>query len=324
MSNPKIVITEFRKPIIFIHTLDELLFHLKEKTKHFTHPVVRLTPEIIEWFNSLQEPFYVPKGKYAKFHTVIWKEVYGKEEWFSSQIIRANLNPYYYYIRGYTEDEAKVLMEEMRKKNSEGVSKAFSSMTPEERKAKFGVFSDEYLKKKYGKEEGYKKWKERNEKWAKTMSQKENVIPYGRNDEYIGFSKISQQLFDKVVQRLAEYFPMGVMGIQYATFKEGKKVQAKHFMENEKRFGTKFVDFYDEISNVVIEFDGAEFHDDPERDLKRLEVIYNASKAFILRIPEDLPRRVGFDKLARVIADYLIKVRNYGFKETENSNRVTV
>lgn len=62
------------------------------------------------------------------------------------------------------------------------------------------TFSLKKLIKKYGEEEGSRKWKERQEKWQNTLTSKsqEAIDDINKRKVHSGYSKISQKLFDSL------------------------------------------------------------------------------------------------------------------------------
>lgn len=147
---------------------------------------------------------------------------------------------------------------------------------------------------KYGEEEGTKRWKKRQERWLKSFTnkpQEELERIYKAKMEYGGYSKISQDLFWKLYERIKDKFKK----IYFATLDK----QSKQYTEKNNEYvlfinpktpnnGCYFLDFLVLDCMKVIEFDGDYWHsraENKERDEKRnIEIL---TKGFeILHIKE--------------------------------------
>ena len=155
----------------------------------------------------------------------------------------------YYLNKGMCEEEAKVALKERQ-----------------------STFSLKKCIEKYGEEEGTRRFKERQEKWLKSLDTPENKekIKQGQLKGFKstmgkGYSEISQQLFNAIRDRLPE-----ITDMLYAT-NGGEYIvdcsPVKHPM----------LDFYIPSLKCWIEFDGDYWHGEArgnqERDRKREEAI---------------------------------------------------
>lgn len=103
------------------------------------------------------------------------------------------------------------------------------------------TFSKEICIEKYGKEEGAKKWVDRQEKWTNSLNVNGNLK--------IGYSKISQTLFDDLKEILGK-------SCEYAT--NGGEFKLKR----ENNEGIWMYDF--KYGNKIIEYHGDLFHGNPK------------------------------------------------------------
>jgi len=110
------------------------------------------------------------------------------------------------------------------------------------------TFSLDICIEKHGKEKGRKKWSKRQEKWTKTLNDGGNLK--------IGYSKISQELFDNLIN----YYVTGKEKVFYAT-KNGE-----YRMKRDE--GSVWVyDFVDLNKMKIIEYNGDQYHGNPEKYL---------------------------------------------------------
>ena len=198
----------------------------------------------------------------------------------------------YFTSRGYTEEEAKQLLKDRQT-----------------------TFTLEKCIQKYGKEEGTKRYNERQEKWqatlnAKSEEEKQRIYEQkiegfkkaremNSNNPYsVGYSKISQELFKAICQdkRISKYDD-----IFYAT--KGTKVNNEYIVEilNEAEDEVEaifFLDFYIKLLNKCIEFDGTYWHGSEEARAKdkRRDELLNKRGIKVLHIKEEeyckFPKRV--------------------------------
>lgn len=103
------------------------------------------------------------------------------------------------------------------------------------------TFSKQICIEKYGETEGLKRFNDRTEKWIDSTNNNGNM----KN----GFSRISQELFDKI----KEHYPENELSnIFYATH------------QNEVRLSSYKYDFTDEKNKKIIEFNGDIYHANPK------------------------------------------------------------
>jgi len=153
----------------------------------------------------------------------------------------------YYINKGFSEDEAKIILKDRQ-----------------------NTFSLEKCIKKYGNEEGFKKWKERQEKWL-------------NNYTYNNYSIVSQQLFNELYEIIKNDFSQ----IYYAT-------KEKNGQNNEIRLKLKeriiLPDFFIAEKGKIIEFDGIYWHkknpENKKREYERDKSIINSGFK-VLHIRED-------------------------------------
>lgn len=197
----------------------------------------------------------------------------------------------YYVKRGFTEEAAK-----------------------EQLKLRQTTFSKEKCVEKYGRESGLERWKNRQEKWQKTLNDKpiEEIERINRlkakSSKYIcAYSKISQELFDNIYEHVKDLYKE----IFYATRKFGKQNFNENFEyevvlpDNTHRH---FLDFYIKDINKVIEFDGDYWHGEKrgnqERDRKREENLKALGYTNILHVREH-DYRANPDKVLQECLDFI-------------------
>lgn len=127
----------------------------------------------------------------------------------------------YYLKKGYSVEESKKLLKERQT-----------------------TFTLEKCIKKYGEKIGIEKWKERQEKWSKSLLDNGNLK--------IGYSNISQIMFDKICENLKndEYIFYG---------KKNKEIS----IANSKSKRGFLYDFTDILNKKIIEFNGDIYHGNP-------------------------------------------------------------
>lgn len=172
----------------------------------------------------------------------------------------------YYLKRGFSQEEAK-----------------------EQLKARQSTFTYEKCINKYGEEVGKKIFQERQCKWQSTLNSKplEEIerINKAKLFDGRGWSKISQQLFDSIANKISEKYSK----IFYAT--NCKEKENNEYMVIDpctcKKF---FLDFYVEDNNKVIEFDGDYWHGEKrgnqQRDMEREEKLKQLGFTNILHVQE--------------------------------------
>ena len=170
---------------------------------------------------------------------------------------RSQLCVEYWLKRGYTENEAAQKISEIQHTNAKkvknhGVTKHIEywinkGYCEEEAIEKLAesqrTFTKEKNIEKYGEIEGLKRWEERQNKWQKTLHESQNL--------HVGFSKISQELFNAIDKQLGEndYTFYGSKNHEYCIRKNS----------------TNYIyDFTDLEHNKIIEFQGDIYHGNPE------------------------------------------------------------
>jgi hypothetical protein len=179
----------------------------------------------------------------------------------------------YWVNKGYSIDDAKFKISELQKENSKklvllkknnpnhysattqtqlgywlnkGYSTNESKLKLSERQK---TFSKEICVEKYGEEIGLLKFTERQNKWSKSLSTNGNLK--------IGYSKISQELFNK----LLENYDVDVKNtIYFATHNKEYKLN-----KCESEGGIWLYDFTDTKNKKIIEFNGDMFHGNPNK-----------------------------------------------------------
>lgn len=169
-----------------------------------------------------KSPFSIEfwKLKYPKYDDVKLNELLltFRESALSDREFNTRLE--YYTSRGYSEAEGLELL-----------------------RIRQTTFSLAICEQKYGKEKGLQVWKERQEKWLDSLLHNGNLT--------IGYSRISQELFDGIKEQLPNN------NFKYAT----------HNDEIRLCFNSRYYlyDFADIDNKKVIEFQGDLFHGNPEK-----------------------------------------------------------
>lgn len=168
---------------------------------------------------------------------------------------RSRLCVEYWLKRGYDEQIAKENISKLQLENTKhvknhGVAKRIEYWTDkgysiEEAKEKLSnsqeTFSKEICIKKCGKIKGIERWKERQKKWQKTLHCSKNL--------HVGYSKISQDLFDILYKTLnKEYIFYGSLNHEYC------------IRYNDTNY---IYDFTDLENRKIIEFQGDIYHGNP-------------------------------------------------------------
>lgn len=124
------------------------------------------------------------------------------------------------------------------------LEKGYSEEDAKEEQSKIQLtFSKEKCIEKYGEEKGIERWKERQEKWQKSLHDNGNVK--------IGYSKISQELFNEIMK-----FCPDSNQVYYAT-------KNKEYAINYNKKNYVF-DFCDLEKRKIIEFNGDIYHANPK------------------------------------------------------------
>jgi len=141
---------------------------------------------------------------------------------FEKRLIPSNVE--YWVNKGHTEEEAKQNVSEHQ-----------------------STFSLEKCILKYGEENGKKRFTERQNKWLNSLLNNGNVV--------IGYSKISQELFYKLLE---SYDISEKDKIYFATHN-------KEFKLEKEEGGVWLYDFTDTINKKIIEFHGDMYHGNPKK-----------------------------------------------------------
>lgn len=154
----------------------------------------------------------------------------------------------YYIKRGYTKIEAEEKLKERQT-----------------------TFSLDKCIEKYGQEDGYKRWKERQDKWQKTLDElpEEEKERINRAKIFIGkgYSNISQELFWKLYENIKNDYKEIYFATLDKNTKEYTEINNEYFVN--RNHGCYFLDFYINDNNKVIEFDGDYWHGEARGNIER-------------------------------------------------------
>ena len=170
----------------------------------------------------------------------------------------------YYLNQGMNKDEAKLAL---RKRQT--------------------TFSLEKCIEKYGKEDGIKRFKERQEKWLNALNTPENIeilinarINGFKASNKKHYSKISQELFDFIRNRLVGSNKIALQDIFYAT-------NNGEFIVRCNNTKAPMLDFYIPSLNKWIEFDGDFWHGEKfninNKDKQREKLIFEVMPGIQLK-----------------------------------------
>lgn len=172
----------------------------------------------------------------------------------------------YYVNKGFSADEAKKKLKERQ-----------------------STFSLEKCISQYGEDEGRKIFAERQEKWQSTLKSKpiEEIerINKAKMLNGKGYSKISQQLFNKIMLVIGNEY----INVYYAT--NNPNLDFNEYMVHDNNTQCNFfLDFYVKDNNKVIEFDGDYWHGEKrgnqKRDREREEKLKALGYVNILHVKE--------------------------------------
>lgn len=133
----------------------------------------------------------------------------------------------YWTNQGYTEEEAREKLSERQT-----------------------TFSLEICIEKYGEEEGTKRWQERQEKWMKST----------KKSQLKGFSRVSQELFWNIFERLSDDKKTAVYFAQLDEDKNPDFSGENHEYTIRASNSVLSPDFFDIETGRIIEFDGTYWH----------------------------------------------------------------
>jgi hypothetical protein len=198
---------------------------------------------------------------HGKSKKMLREKGYTEEE--IKRICLTPVNIQFWVNKGFSENDAKNIISKNQSKvakqvdfekrlipsNTEyWVNKGFSKEEAKQNVSEHQTtFSLEKCLDKYGEEEGKKRFTERQNKWLNSLLTNGNMV--------IGYSKISQELFYK----LLEYYSVNDRDkIYFATHN-------KEFKLDRKEGGVWLYDFTDTINKRIIEFHGDMFHGNPKK-----------------------------------------------------------
>ena len=172
----------------------------------------------------------------------------------------------YYLKRGFSKSEARKMLKDRQR-----------------------TFTLEKCKEKYGDVEGERIYNDRQERWQNTLNSKsdEEKERIYRAKMFVGkgYSKISQQMFNEIMDVIGDEFS----NVFYATNNPNKKFN-EYFVNDYVNNRIYFLDFYVKDNNKVIEFDGDYWHGEKrgnqERDAVRETNLRNLGFVNIKRVRE--------------------------------------
>ena len=167
----------------------------------------------------------------------------------------------YWLKKGLTEEEAKLKISEIQRarslKNNNHTSNKNveywlkKGLTEEEAKLKISEIQSTFTLakciEKYGEIEGQKRWKQRQEKWQKSLHENGNL--------HIGYSNISQELFNEILKCYSDDEKDYVF---YAT------KNREYSLKNKCNNYYYAYDFTDLNRRKIIEFNGDIYHGNPK------------------------------------------------------------
>lgn len=202
-------------------------------------------------------------------------------------------SPYSMNFRGYdglTNEEKEEKINALYKKSKETmnenynnpltleyyIKRGYTKIEAEEKlKERQSTFSLEKCIEKYGKEDGYNRWKERQDKWQKTLDrlpeeEKKRINKAKANSLLLskGYSNISQELFWKIYEIVKNDYKE----IYFATLNKNTKEYIEknnEYIVEKNDGGCYFLDFYISDNNKVIEFDGDYWHSEARGNIER-------------------------------------------------------
>jgi hypothetical protein len=198
--------------------------------------------------------------------------------------VACNTTLEFYLNKGMNEDEAKIAL---RKRQT--------------------TFSLEKCIEKYGEVEGIKRFKERQEKWLKSLNTPENIEKL-KNGRINGLKKqygkhyscISKNLFEAITNKLHD----DNLGNFFATNKNGE------YTVNISPLKTPMLDFYIPSLNKWIEFDGDYWHGEKrgnqERDKRRENEIFKVIPGIQLKRVKERDYRKNPEKIVNECVEWIL------------------
>jgi hypothetical protein len=215
--------------------------------------------------DSIKKVFEIQSENSKKFkgkRTGKNKEILRKKGYTEEQIERVSLSPSnikFWTLKGHTEEEAKSIISKGQSHAAKFIDTK-SRLLPsnldywikrgyneEDSKKKVKesqtTFSKEKCIEKFGYEKGIEVFNNRTDKWLNSLKDQDNI--------FIGYSKISQEMFTEISNRLKGDF-------KYAT-------NGGEFKIPKSSGGFYFYDFVDENKKLIIEYNGDMYHANPDK-----------------------------------------------------------
>lgn len=179
-----------------------------------------------------------------------------------------NKNVLYWINMGYSEDDAKKIISKMQK-----------------------TFTLKKCIEKYGKDAGYKRWKERQIKWQESLNK--------AGFHQLGHSKISQELFNEIIKKYS------INDTDYIFYETKNK---EYTLKNDNGFFYRY-DFCDLKRRKFIEFNGDIYHANPKiyKEYDKPNPFHNLTSKELWEIDADkksIAERNGFEELIVWEKDY--------------------
>lgn len=201
------------------------------------------------------------KNRHGKSKQMLIKKGYSEE--YINRICLTPSNIQFWVNKGFSEDEAKefvtknqsnatkhVNYEKRLIPNNLGywINKGFSEEDSKQKVSEYqSTFSLNKCIQKYGKVEGEKRFTERQNKWLNSLLTNGNMV--------IGYSKISQELFYKILET---YDIMDREKIYFATHNGEYRIEKENG-------GVWLYDFTDLQNKKIIEYNGDDYHGNPNK-----------------------------------------------------------
>lgn len=225
-------------------------------------------------------------------------------------ICLSNRNWELWVKKGYTEEEAKEKVSEMQKHSSKFVDydkrllpsnveywlkRGYNEIESKQKVSESQrTFSKKICIDKYGYDEGLKVFNRRTRKWLDSLKNNDNI--------FIGYSKVSQELFSEINERMDGDFRYGENGGEFKLKRENG--------------GYYFYDFTDVDNKLIIEYNGDMYHANPKiyeaddnphpfRKDVRADEIWEKDKEKIKTVEE-----IGFKVLVIWDSEYRYKGKN--------------
>jgi hypothetical protein len=205
-------------------------------------------------------------SKLVKTHNGKSKKMLKEKGYSEDDIKRICLTPsniQFWVNKGFSENQAKVLISKNQSNASKHVNyqkrllptnleywtkKGFSKEESKQKVSKYqSTFTLEKCIEKYGEEEGKKRFTERQKKWLNSLLTNGNMV--------IGYSKISQELFYKILET---YDIIDREKIYFATHNGEYKIEKENG-------GVWLYDFTDLKNKKIIEYNGDDYHGNPNK-----------------------------------------------------------